>query len=112
MISRWSAKTLKSTQMYRTVMESFRNSSKARFFQPGFSSCIMVTVLVGEEGLLAAKSQAISQENHKRWVAARLEGATFRCWEYTVQGSKKLRQTRGARLQKRSLRKSCPRVKI
>src|SRR6516225_5084945 len=58
MISRWSAKTLKSTQMYRTVMESFRNSSKARFFQPGFSSCIMVTVLVGEEELLAAKSQA------------------------------------------------------
>src|ERR1700752_4885680 len=25
-----------STQMYMTVMESFRNSSRARFFQPGF----------------------------------------------------------------------------
>ena len=39
-------------------MESFHNSLSARFFQPGFSSCIMVTVLVGEEELLAAKSQA------------------------------------------------------
>src|SRR6516225_10890043 len=28
-----------------TVMESFRSSSKARFFQPAFPSCIMVTVL-------------------------------------------------------------------
>jgi hypothetical protein len=30
-------------------MDSFRNSEKARFFQPGFSSCIMVTVLLREE---------------------------------------------------------------
>src|SRR6516165_8278727 len=106
-----------------TVMESFRNSSRARFFQPGFSSCIMAKVLVWREvGMMRPnnvwersriresgsdspprESRLIAQENHRPHGAARLKGATNLCQAYIFQAPKKLHQTRTTQRQERSL---------